>query len=181
MKPSLGILIFRHLGLQAFLSLWGSVTGKLHRKNCSKNSKRLFIHCWRTVRVVNQIVIPKDPMEMRWIYYSYKSLTPFWKGFSYSSAPFGVFLRNRQERNPSRRPYRPSHLQLAPDTSCNFPIGGGEKKQFFSVVLVHQHLLVGGWTNQFEKYDRQIGSFPQGSGWKLQKYLKKPASVFISH
>ena len=29
-----------------------------------------------------------------------------------------------------------------------------------------QALLVGGWTNLFEKYDRQIGSFPQGSGWK---------------
>ena len=26
--------------------------------------------------------------------------------------------------------------------------------------------LVGGWTNPFEKYARQIGSFPQGSGWK---------------
>ena len=29
--------------------------------------------------------------------------------------------------------------------------------------------LVGGWTNPFEKYARQIGSFPQGSGWKLKK------------
>ena len=27
--------------------------------------------------------------------------------------------------------------------------------------------IVGGWTNQVEKYaNRQIGSFPQGSGWK---------------
>ena len=26
--------------------------------------------------------------------------------------------------------------------------------------------LVGGWTNPFEKYARQIGSFSQGSGWK---------------
>ena len=26
--------------------------------------------------------------------------------------------------------------------------------------------LVGGWTNPSEKYARQIGSFPQGSGWK---------------
>ena len=25
--------------------------------------------------------------------------------------------------------------------------------------------LVGGWTNPFEKYARQIGSFPQFSGW----------------
>ncbi len=33
-------------------------------------------------------------------------------------------------------------------------------------------MLAGGWTNLFEKYARQIGSFPQGSGWKFQKYLK---------
>ncbi len=26
--------------------------------------------------------------------------------------------------------------------------------------------LDGGWTNPIEKYARQIGSFPQGSGWK---------------
>ena len=26
--------------------------------------------------------------------------------------------------------------------------------------------LVGGWTNPFETYARQIGSSPQGSGWK---------------
>ena len=31
--------------------------------------------------------------------------------------------------------------------------------------------LVGGWTNPLEKYDRQIGSCPQGSGGKLKKYL----------
>ena len=31
--------------------------------------------------------------------------------------------------------------------------------------------LVGGWTNPSEKYARQIGSFPQGSGWNFQKYL----------
>ena len=31
--------------------------------------------------------------------------------------------------------------------------------------------LVGGWTNPFEKYARQISSFPQGSGWKLKKHL----------
>ena len=30
--------------------------------------------------------------------------------------------------------------------------------------------LVGGWTNPFEKYDRQIGSFPQGSGWKYKMF-----------
>ena len=30
--------------------------------------------------------------------------------------------------------------------------------------------LVGGWTNPFEKYARQFGSFPQGSGWTLKKF-----------
>ena len=84
-----------------------------------------------------------------------------------------------EPKPPPHHPYHPYHLQLAPDTSCNFPIGGGEKKQLFSVVLVHQHLLVGGWTNQFEKYDRQIGSFPQGSGWKLQKYLSCHQLVYL--
>ena len=34
--------------------------------------------------------------------------------------------------------------------------------------------LVGGWTNPSEKYARQIGSFPQGSGWKFQNSLKPP-------
>ena len=29
--------------------------------------------------------------------------------------------------------------------------------------------LVGGWTNPSERYARQIGSFPQGSGWNLKK------------
>ena len=35
-------------------------------------------------------------------------------------------------------------------------------------------LLVGGWTNPFEKYARQIESFPQGSGWKFQKIFELP-------
>ena len=30
--------------------------------------------------------------------------------------------------------------------------------------LVYNIFLVGGWTNPIEKYARQIGSFPQGSG-----------------
>ena len=30
-------------------------------------------------------------------------------------------------------------------------------------------ILLGGWTNPSQKYDRQIGLFPQGSGWKLKK------------
>ena len=38
--------------------------------------------------------------------------------------------------------------------------------------------LVGCWTNPSEKYDRQIGSFPQ-VGVKIKKYLKPPPSWFI--
>ena len=33
----------------------------------------------------------------------------------------------------------------------------------------HLHILVGGF-NPFEKYARQNGSSPQGSGWKFPKY-----------
>jgi len=29
--------------------------------------------------------------------------------------------------------------------------------------------FVGGWTNPFEKYARQNGNLPKGSGWKLKK------------
>ena len=35
--------------------------------------------------------------------------------------------------------------------------------------------LVAGWTNPSERYARQIGSFPQGSGWNLKKTMKTPA------
>ena len=48
------------------------------------------------------------------------------------------------------------------------------KKQY-----IYIYLLVGGF-NPFEKYDRQIGSFPQGSGWN-KKYLSchQPVYIFI--
>ena len=39
--------------------------------------------------------------------------------------------------------------------------------------------LVGGWTNPSEKYARQLGSFPQGSGWKFKKCLKPPPSFIL--
>ena len=32
--------------------------------------------------------------------------------------------------------------------------------------LTEKNHLAGGWTNPLEKYARQIGSSPQGSGWK---------------
>ena len=38
-----------------------------------------------------------------------------------------------------------------------------------------QDCLVGGWTNPFEKYACQIGSFPQGKDEKLKK-MKPPRS-----
>jgi len=36
----------------------------------------------------------------------------------------------------------------------------------FRCITTPREKLVGGWTNPFEKYARQIGSFTQGSGWK---------------
>ena len=38
---------------------------------------------------------------------------------------------------------------------------------------------VGGWTNPIEKYARQIGSYPQGSGWKFQKLFELPPPRWI--
>ena len=38
--------------------------------------------------------------------------------------------------------------------------------------------LVGGF-NPLEKYARQIGSFPQSSGWKFQKYLSCHHPVYL--
>ena len=35
------------------------------------------------------------------------------------------------------------------------------------LLWIHPSFLVGGWTNLFEKYDRQIGSFPQ-AGVKIK-------------
>ena len=48
-----------------------------------------------------------------------------------------------------------------------------EKKWLIScmIFLVIWRILVGGWTNPIEKYDRQIASFSQFSGWKIQKSL----------
>ena len=37
--------------------------------------------------------------------------------------------------------------------------------QYVECVYIYA-VLVGGWTNPFEKYARRIGSSPQGSGWK---------------
>ena len=47
----------------------------------------------------------------------------------------------------------------------------GDQTQYITAKKHGQQFLVGGWTNPFEKYARQIGSFPKFSGWKFQKYL----------
>ena len=39
-------------------------------------------------------------------------------------------------------------------------------------------LLVRGWTNPFEKYARQIGSFPQ-VGMNIKRYLKPPTRLVL--
>ncbi len=44
------------------------------------------------------------------------------------------------------------------------------------IIRIISYALIGGWTNPSEKYTRQIGSSPQGSGWKFQKNLKPPPS-----
>ena len=35
-----------------------------------------------------------------------------------------------------------------------------------ATIRLNKYSLVGGWTNPFEKYAHQFGSFPQGSGWR---------------
>ena len=40
--------------------------------------------------------------------------------------------------------------------------------------------LVGGWTNPFQKYARQIGSFPQIFGVKIKSIYLKPPPIFLS-
>jgi len=42
------------------------------------------------------------------------------------------------------------------------------------------HLLGGGF-NPFEKYDRQIGSFPQGSGMKIPKIFELPPPSYFQY
>ncbi len=58
-------------------------------------------------------------------------------------------------------------------------LGGGvwilkTSTKYLECLLGVKSLLVGGWTNPSQKYARQIGSFPQFSGWKFQKYFKPP-------
>ena len=52
------------------------------------------------------------------------------------------------------------------------PSQNGSKSPKSSV----KHLQIGGWTNPFEKYARQIGSFPQ-VGVRIKKYSKPPTSL----
>ena len=43
-----------------------------------------------------------------------------------------------------------------------------------------QVFLVGGF-NPYEKYAREIGSFPEGSGWKFQKICQLPPATIYVH
>ena len=54
--------------------------------------------------------------------------------------------------------------------------GGPTKEMFVTPLFSLKHLkvegvwkLVGGWTNAFEQYDRQMGWFPQVGRWTWQK------------
>ena len=47
-------------------------------------------------------------------------------------------------------------------------------------ILSPLDFLGGGWTNPFEKYVRQIGSFPQSSAGTQKKYLKPPPRFHVS-
>ena len=57
-----------------------------------------------------------------------------------------------------------------------FPIWG---KNNFSGAMSIQTVLVGGWTNPSQKYARQIGSFPEVSGWKEKIFELPPPMVFF--
>ena len=69
------------------------------------------------------------------------------------------------------------HLQLGfpsnfPSSIVFAPVKQIPRKQTVDLLRILGCIahLVGDWTNPFEKYARQIGSFPLGSGWKCQKY-----------
>ena len=57
-----------------------------------------------------------------------------------------------------------------------FGLGPDDWSTSRSAVREHyRRSLTSWWLNHpFEEYARQIGSSPQGSGWKFQKYLKPP-------
>ena len=55
-------------------------------------------------------------------------------------------------------------------TTITIYLDNYKKKHIFLVTKNPCHtILVGGWTNPFEKYDRQIGSFPQHFGVNINK------------
>ena len=51
----------------------------------------------------------------------------------------------------------------------------------FSTWILRTSDLFGGWTEptHLKKYDRQIGSFPQGSGWKFQQIFELPPASYF--
>ena len=61
------------------------------------------------------------------------------------------------EMDDSKHPFRPSNVERE---------GWGSFGAW----------LVGGWTNPFEKYAREVGNLPQGSGWKWNIFELPPPS-----
>ena len=60
------------------------------------------------------------------------------------------------------------------------PIASSKKKSLWSSFIIRL-LLAGGWTYPSETYARQIGSFPQGSGWKFKKNMWVATTQNIYH
>ena len=52
------------------------------------------------------------------------------------------------------------------NNGMNYQLGDRRISEPSTVIALNWTKLVGGWTNPFEKYARQIGSCPQGSGGK---------------
>ena len=48
------------------------------------------------------------------------------------------------------------------------------KSSHIAKWYLENETLGGGWTNPLEKNDRQVGSFPQGSGWKKKMFELPP-------
>ena len=102
-------------------------------KRSGSVSGKLSIHP-TTVRVVNQIVISKgsNGNEVNLLLLSIlnailgRILLLFTTIWGFPTTPAGA-----EPKPPPRRPPHPStHLQLARDTSCNFPIGGWDPSYF---------------------------------------------------
>ncbi len=64
--------------------------------------------------------------------------------------------------------------------TANFEVWKRDTSRKLPWQSINQRNDMASWwffTNPFEKYARQIGTFPQGSGWQFQKCLKPPPSM----